>query len=87
MPLLLVFCTLFYYIGELVDWATWDALRREFFYGIHDIHRLLFLAPIIYAGYTARVKGAFIITLVSFIILFALLPSVNWGQTPIINSA
>jgi len=66
MPLLLVFCTLFYYFGELVDWATWDVLRREFFYGVHDIHRLLFLAPIIYAGYTGRVKGAIIITLVSF---------------------
>jgi len=66
LPLLLVFCTLFYYFGELVDWAAWEALRREFFYGIHDVHRLLFLAPIIYAGYTARVKGAVIITLVSF---------------------
>jgi hypothetical protein len=32
------------------------------------VHRLLFLAPIIYAAYTARVKGAVIITLVSFII-------------------
>lgn len=68
MPLLLVLCTLFYYFGELVDWAAWDALRATFFYGVHDIHRLLFLAPIIYAGYTARVKGAIIITLVSFII-------------------
>ncbi len=67
-PLLLVICTLFYYFGELVDWAVWDALRHNFFYGVHDIHRLLFLAPIIYAGYTARVKGAIIITLVSFII-------------------
>jgi PAS domain-containing protein len=68
MLLLLVFCALFYYFGELVDWAAWDALRNNFFYGVHDIHRLLFLAPIIYAGYTARVKGAVIMTLVSFII-------------------
>ena len=68
LPLLIVFCTLFYYFGELVDWAAWEALRREFFYGIHDIHRLLFLVPIIYAGYTARVKGAVIITLVAFAI-------------------
>jgi len=68
MPLLLVFCTLFYYFGELVDWAAWDTLRATFFYGVHDIHRLLFLAPIIYAGYIARVKGAIIITLVSFVI-------------------
>jgi len=68
LPLLLVICTLFYYFGELVDWAAWDVLRRNFFYGVHDVHRLLFLAPIVYAGYTARVRGAVIITLVSFII-------------------
>ena len=68
LPLLLVFCTLFYYFGELVDWAAWETLRLRFFYGIHDIHRLLFLAPIIYAAYTARVKGAVIVTLVTLMI-------------------
>ena len=68
LPLLLIFCSLFYYFGELVDWAAWDALRQNFFYGVHDVHRLLFLAPIVYAAYTARVKGAIIITLVSFLI-------------------
>jgi len=68
LPLLLLFCTLFYYFGELANWAAWDALRKEFFYGVHDIHRLLFLAPIIYAGYYGRVKGAVIVTLVSFVI-------------------
>jgi len=66
--LLLGFCSLFYYFGEFVDWAAWNALRTDFFYGIHDIHRLLFLAPIVYAGYVARVKGAVIVTLISFII-------------------
>jgi hypothetical protein len=66
--ILLGFCSLFYYFGELVDWAAWDALRVNFFYGIHDVHRLLFLAPIIYAGYTARVKAAIIVTLISFLI-------------------
>jgi hypothetical protein len=67
-PLLLVFCALFYYFGELVDWAAWDTLRTNFFYGVHDIHRLLFLAPIIYAGYTGRVKGALIVTLVALVV-------------------
>jgi PAS domain-containing protein len=65
---MLAFCGLIYYFGELIDWAAWNAIRNDFFYGIHDIHRLLFLAPIIYAGYVARVKGAIIITLISFII-------------------
>ena len=68
LPLLLIICTIFYYFGELVDWAAWDNLRASFFYGVHDVHRLLFLAPIIFAGYTARVRGAIIITLVSLII-------------------
>jgi hypothetical protein len=68
LPLMLAVCSLFYYFGELVDWAAWDAVRNNFFYGIHDVHRLLFLAPIVYAGYTARIRGAVIITLISFII-------------------
>jgi PAS domain-containing protein len=68
LPVLLIICTLFYYFGELIDWAAWNSLRASFFYGIHDVHRLLFLAPIVYAGYTARVKGAVIVTLISFII-------------------
>jgi K+-sensing histidine kinase KdpD len=68
IPVLLIICSLFYYFGELVDWAAWDSLRLNFFYGIHDVHRLLFLAPIVYAGYIARIKGAVIITLVSFLI-------------------
>ncbi|UCH50540.1 MAG: hypothetical protein JSV54_05835 [Chloroflexota bacterium] len=51
-----------------MNWAAWNALRNEFFYGVHDVHRLLFLVPIIYAGYNARVKGAVIVTLVSFVI-------------------
>ena len=58
-------CTLFYYFGELVDFAGWEALRWNFFYGVHDIHRLLFLAPIIYAGYVFGVKAAVIITIVA----------------------
>ena len=45
---LVAFCTLFYYFGELVDFHGWESLRRGFFYGVHDVHRLLFLAPIIY---------------------------------------
>jgi PAS domain-containing protein len=69
LPLLLLICSLVYYFGELVEWAAWDALRNEFFYGIHDVHRLLFLAPIIYAGYVGRVKGAIIVTLITFMIL------------------
>ena len=68
VPVMLLVCSLFYYFGELVNWAAWDALRRDFFYGIHDVHRLLFLAPIVYAAWCGRVRGAAIVTLVTFLI-------------------
>jgi len=61
-------CTLLYYFGELVDFAGWTALRHDFLYGVHDVHRLFFLAPIIYAGHTFRVKGAVIATFAAFIV-------------------
>lgn len=68
LPILIVLCTIFYYFGELIDWAAWNSIRSEFFYGVHDIHRLVFMAPIIYAGYYGRVRGAIIITLITFLI-------------------
>ncbi len=68
LPVLLVIGTLIYYAGEIVDYFQWESLRWSFFYSVHDVHRLLFLVPIIYAGYVGRVKGAVIVTLVSFAI-------------------
>lgn len=68
VPVMLAVCSLVYYFGELIDWAAWDALRRDFFYGIHDVHRLFFLIPIVYAGYCGRVRGAVIVTLISFLV-------------------
>ncbi len=65
LGVLLFYSTLFYYFGELVDFFGWDALRWEFFYSVHDIHRLLFLAPIIYAGYFFGARQALIITIIS----------------------
>jgi DNA-binding winged helix-turn-helix (wHTH) protein len=60
-------CTLIYYFGQLVDFAGWKALRWEFFYEVHDTHRLLFLVPIIYAGYFFGTKEAIIVTIASLI--------------------
>lgn len=59
------FCTIFYYFGELVDFAGWTALRMKFFYSVHDVHRLLFLAPIIYAGYVFGTRATIIFTIIS----------------------
>ncbi len=58
-------CTLFYYFGELVEFAHWEALRWQFFYSVHDVHRLLFLAPIIYAAYVFGIKATVMLTIIS----------------------
>lgn len=69
LPLMMIACSLFYYFGELIDFAGLQSLNSTFFASVHDVHRMLFLAPICYAAYVARVKGAVIITLVSFMII------------------
>ena len=79
-------CTLFYYMGELVDSAGWTALRWDFFYSVHDIHRLFFLVPIIYAAYFYRVKGALIVTFASFIVLFPRALYISDFPNPLLRS-
>ena len=62
---LFALCTLFYYFGELIDYAGWKALRWDFFYTVHDIHRLFFLIPIVFAGYFFGVRAVIIITILA----------------------
>lgn len=58
-------CTLFYYFGELAEFAHWEALRWQFFRSVHDAHRLLFLAPIIYAAYVFGLRATVMVTIIS----------------------
>jgi hypothetical protein len=58
-------CCIFYYFGEIVDFFNWDSLRWEFFYSVHDIHRLLFLVPIIYTAYYFGTRPTIIIILLT----------------------
>jgi len=64
-------CLLFYYLGEILNIFKLDFLRTEIFYTVHDLHRLFFLVPIIYASYHFGIKGA--VVSVTFIFL-SLLP-------------
>jgi len=64
LAVLMVFCSIFYYFGEIVDLTGWESLRWSFFYGVHDIHRLLFLIPIIYTGYVFGTRAVILVTIV-----------------------
>jgi len=63
---LCLYYPLIYYFGEIVDHFGWEALRWDFFYTVHDIHRVAFLIPILYAAYCFRIKGAVITTIFAF---------------------
>ncbi len=64
LAVLMVFCSIFYYFGEIVDLVGWQGSRWDFFYGIHDIHRLLFLIPIIYTGYVFGTRATVLVTII-----------------------
>jgi len=83
--LLFALCTLFYYLGELIDFAGWEGLPRDFFYGVHDVHRLLFFIPIIYAGYVFRVRGALIVTVAAFLVFLPRALSISPYPHPLLR--
>lgn len=58
-------CVLFYYFGELVEFAGWKALHRGIFYSVHDLHRLLFMAPIVYAAYFFGTKAVIVVIILA----------------------
>lgn len=62
---MLAFCILFYYLGEIIDLLGWEALSWSFLYGVHDTHRLLFMVPIIYAGYFFGIRAAVMMTIIA----------------------
>ena len=64
----LIVLTAFYYLVELANFAGWGSLNRDFLFTVHDLHRMLFLIPIIYAAYIFRIKGALILTFTCFLI-------------------
>lgn len=60
-----VLCCLFYYFGEIIDYFRWEALGLDFFYGVHDVHRLIFLIPIMYTAYYFGVLPTVIIIILT----------------------
>jgi integral membrane sensor domain MASE1 len=64
--LLCLYYPLIYYFGEIIDHFGWESLRWDFFYTVHDIHRVVFLIPILFAAYCFRIKGAIITAVFAF---------------------
>jgi signal transduction histidine kinase len=74
---LLLLCIFQYYIDRtpLIDH---DLFNGDFFTGIHDINRVLFLLPLLYTALVYRIRGSVIFTVVFFIII---MPRGLWFST------
>jgi signal transduction histidine kinase len=68
--LLFVVLAFFYYI-EKTALIAYPLFSDSLFTGVHDLHRILFLVPIVYASLVFRVKGSLI---ASFVFLCVVLP-------------
>ena len=68
-------CSLIYYFGEIVDFFGWQSLRWEYWYSLHDVHRLLFFIPIVWAGFFLSTKGVIITTSATLLVF---LPRAIW---------
>jgi integral membrane sensor domain MASE1 len=66
LALLCLYYPIIYYFGELIDHFGWEGLRWDFFYTVHDIHRVVFLIPILFAAYYFKIKGGVITTIFAF---------------------
>ncbi|OGO01587.1 MAG: hypothetical protein A2Y90_02070 [Chloroflexi bacterium RBG_13_52_12] len=65
-----LFDTFIYYVDQS-PWATSPPFTNSFFSSVHDLHRTLFLVPLVYAAFVFRVWGSLI---ASFFFLCVVLP-------------
>jgi PAS domain S-box-containing protein len=72
--LMLVF-TIFYYMDALLNLTGWENLKWTIFYTVHDLHRSLFIIPVVYATTVFRIRGA-IWTSALLVLIF--LPRAIW---------
>ncbi len=62
--------TFIYYVDQS-PWTTSPPFNNSFFSSVHDLHRTLFLVPLVYAAFVFRVRGSLI---ASFAFLCVVLP-------------
>lgn len=59
----------FYYMDTLIEYFGWKNMHWHIFFTVHDLHRALFIVPLLLASYNFRIKGAILTTLCTLIII------------------
>jgi len=57
-------CLVIYYVDSIIDLVGWPKIQWGFLYTVHDLHRLLFLIPVLYAAYIFRMRGVIVTVLI-----------------------
>jgi len=78
--LIMAACSTFYYLDSIFNSLDWDIL-----YVPHDIHRLLFGIPVLYASLIFKTRGAIIITLISALIFLPYALFISPYPNPVIR--
>ncbi|MDH5695202.1 MAG: ATP-binding protein [Dehalococcoidia bacterium] len=65
---IIVGCSIFYYLGTIIALTGWAVPQWGVFYTVYDLHRLLFVIPVLYAAYIFRVRGVIVTVLISMLI-------------------
>lgn len=65
---IMMVCTMFCYLDTIVELVGWPKLQWGVVYTVHDLHRLLFFIPVLYAAYIFRTRGATVTTIVAMLI-------------------
>lgn len=68
LSILFGICTLFYYFGDLAKRFDWVKLQWSLFYVVHDVYRLLFLAPILYAAFYLGTTLTLLVSVASLVV-------------------
>ena len=59
---------IFYYLDTIIDVMGWTKPQWGVLYMVHDLHRLLFLIPVLYAAYIFRLRGVIVTVLIAMLV-------------------
>jgi len=59
---------IFYYLDTIIDIMGWTKPQWGVLYMVHDLHRLLFLIPVLYAAYIFRLRGVVVTVLIAMLV-------------------
>lgn len=76
------------YYGEYLDFYNWFPFTGDFFTRVypHDLHRILFLIPMLYAAFIFRLRGAVVISIITGCILLPYSISVSPNDDSVLRT-